>query len=527
MEGDAHAHDAAGDTGVTITATDFMENVGAVEINRAIAIATLAPDEVHEAERNTMAVVNADFAHPHARAYFAGPPQHVAPGFVPPGNPAVFHAGNDHITTERQLAPYLAPVQGGNHAESLRIRNGMRGRFLPEKGKGKGKGKDKGPPPPPPPPGVPNNINDEGSSASDTTSSSSYGWTASGRTLKPRRKENPGFLERMHRVIRRNIRRVQRIIDETEEGSPAMGRLQVQLRTLHDQRQKTHVALVAERQRQRAMKEERNTTIAIMIADPVRAPWFLSQWAPYERLNIVYPLGPDVAEWQVTETGFEDHHRNMMNRIKLYRLLLAPPDESNPINDLNRVKATVDGLSLLHHHHRKQQRHYPEMGYLVHIQYSDDGKWGGAINVSVRIKVPTVIRDWHTIGKAGDGSLMHANWDAIKMGVITECCALQHHEDARIEEYEQQVETLLGMEAAAKMAVKQNLKRPRIEVDPMNEMETLREELGEHPKELRGTSAFPYFLRFSEAMMDDLMEPLELERETIKQMNLNYCEELD
>ena len=49
----------------------------------------------------------------------------------------------------------------------------------------------------------------------------------------------------------------------------------------------------------------------------------------------------------------------------------------------------------------------------------------------------------------------------------------------------------------------------------------------EHPKELRGTSAFPYFLRFSEAMMDDLMEPLELERDAIKQMDLNYCDELD
>ena len=509
MEGDTSVPDAAGGSGVTITTTDFMETVGAVEVDRAIAIATLGPEEVAEAERNVIAVINAERL------------RREAPGLALFGGPAVAHADIDHITTEGQLAPLLAPVWGGNRAENLRIKNGMRGCFPP----GKGKGKGKAPPPRPPPPGAPND-NEGNSSGDDTTSSSSYGWTVSGRTLKPRKKENPGFLERMHRVIRRNIRRVQRIIDETEEDSPALGRLHVQLRMLHDQREKMHVALVAERQRQRAMKEERNTTITSLVNDPVRSPWFLSQWAPYERLSIVYPLGPDVAEWQVTEAGFEDHHRNMMNRIKLYRLLLTPPDESNPINDLNRVMATVDGLSLLHHHHRRQQRNYPEKGYLIHIQYPDCGRWGGAVNVSIHIKVPAVIRDWHATGKAKDGSLMHTHWDAIKMGVITESRASQLHEDARIEEYEQQIKTLIGMEAAAKLDVQQNIKRPRIEVDSTNEMETLREELGTHPAELRGTSDFPYFLRISEAMMEDMMEPLELEleRESIRQLNLTFCE---
>ena len=499
-----------------------MESVGAVEADRVIATAVLGPEEAAEAERNVIAVVNADFAHPAARAYFAGPPQHVAPGFVPNANPATVWAGDNHVTSEVQLAPFLAPVQGGSRAENIRIKNGMRGLFPPEKGKGKGKA----PPPPPPPPGAPGN-NGGDSSDSGTTSSSSYGFTVSGRTLKPRRAGQPGFLERMHRVIRRNIRRVQRIIDETDEGSPAMGRLLVQLRSLNDQRERVHVALVAERQRQRAMKEERNTTINSMVSDPVRAPWFVSRWAPYDHLGIVHPLGPDVAEWQVTDAGFEDHHRNMMNRIKLYRLLLTPPDEDNPINDLNRVKATVDGLSFLHHHHRKQQRNYPEEGYLIHIQYPDCGQWGGAVNDSVRIKVPAAIRDWHSNGKARDDSLMHTHWDAIKMGVITESCAQQFYEDARIEEYEQQVETLIGMEAAAKIAVKQNLKRPRIEVDPMNEMETLREELGVHPKELRGTSAFPYFLRVSGVMLEEEMkETLEMERDEMKQLHLTF-EEVD
>ena len=83
------------------------------------------------------------------------------------------------------------------------------------------------------------------------------------------------------------------------------------------------------------------------------------------------------------------------------------------------------------------------------------------------------------------------------------------------------------MEEAARTAVKQNLKRPRIEVDPMNEMETLREELGVHPKELRGTSDFPYFLRISDVMREDVMESMELERDAIKQLNLNFCESLD
>ena len=500
---------------MTITTTNFMETRGAFPGEHRV----LAGLEEVAAGPTNLA----------ARTYFAGPPPHAAPGYVE-NDPTVILSLTHHITSESELNYILAPAQGGSHEENMRIKHGMRGRFPPDKGKGKGKGKAPAPRPPHPPPGAPPNTV-ANSSDDDTSSSSAYGWTVTGKMLKPRRHGQPGFLERMHRIIRRSIGRVQRLIDETDEGSPALGRLQAQLRSLRDKRENTYVALAAERQRLRAMRDVRVTVINGMLEDPVRARWHMALWAVYNRMDITYPLGPDAPDWQMTEVGHEDHQRNMLNRIKLYRLLLTPPDEDDPVKDLDRVKATIDGLYFLHRHHRKLQSNYPEHGYLVHIRYPANSQWGGAVDVSVRIRVPASIRDYKiddVRAHAGVGRRMHTCWDEIKTGVITESTMLELHEDMRIDEYEKQLETLRGMEDRALKAAEQNLKRPRIEVDQTNDMNTLREELGVHPGELRGTADFPYYLRISAAMKDDVAEDLlDLERDEMRQLNLNLCEEVD